>query len=179
VHEPRSRVRYSFQDVLALRTFVYLLARGVPLRRVRRAVRSLRDMGETEHLSSYQLVASGREVTWRRSDDDAVDLTRHPGHQVIAEMADIIKPFSNKRNERVVDLLAPKAGIQVDPDVRGGYPVIEGTRVPYDLVASLSNDGLSPGQISAIYPSVDASAVQGAAEFAQYVEEHRGFSKAA
>jgi uncharacterized protein (DUF433 family) len=179
VHEPRSRVRYSFQDVLALRTFVYLLTRGIPLRRVRRAVRSLRDMGETKHLSSYRLVASGREVTWQQSDDDAVDLTRHPGHRVIAEMADIIRPFSNERNEQIVDLLAPKAGVEVDPNIRGGYPVIQGTRVPYDIVASLCSDGLTPEQISAIYPSVDAAAVPGAAEFAKYVEEHRGIAKAA
>jgi len=49
-------VSYSFRDVVALRTFVYLRSREVPLQRVRKAVRSLRDMGATEHLSSYQLV---------------------------------------------------------------------------------------------------------------------------
>ncbi len=42
---------------MALRTFVYLRSRKVPLQRVRKAVQSLRDMGATEHLSSYQLVA--------------------------------------------------------------------------------------------------------------------------
>ena len=56
LHKPRSRVSYSFRDVVALRTFVYLRSREVPLQRVRKAVRSLRDMGATEHLSSYQLV---------------------------------------------------------------------------------------------------------------------------
>jgi uncharacterized protein (DUF433 family)/DNA-binding transcriptional MerR regulator len=174
VHLPRSRVSYSFRDVLALRTFVYLRANEVSLQRVRKAVRSLREMGETDHLSSYTLVASGRDVVWRLSDDDAVDLTRHPGHQVIAKMIDIVRPFG-----AMVALFAPKPGIQVDPEVRGGYPVMEGTRVPFDLVASLLDDGVSPEDVTAIYPSVDASAVQGAAEFAKYVREHRGLSSAA
>lgn len=179
LYQPRSRVVYSFQDVLALRTFVYLLSREVPLQRVRKAVRSLRNLGATEHLSSYRLVASGRDVTWLRSDDDAVDLTGHPGHQVIAEMADILKSFRNKRRTEVVDFQTPRAGVRVDPDVRGGYPVIEGTRIPYDLVASLSNDGLSAKQITAIYPAVNPSAVKGAADFAQYVAGHRDSSTAA
>jgi len=179
VYEPRSRVAYSFQDLLALRTFVYLLAHGVPLQRVRRAVRSLRAMGETEHLSSYVLVAVGRDVVWRKSEDEAVDLTLHPRHEVIARAIDILQPFSNQRDEVVVDLLIPKPGLRIDPEIRGGYPVIEGTRVPYDLVASLCNDGMSPEEIAAIYPSVDASAVQGAADFATYVAERRRSSTAA
>jgi uncharacterized protein (DUF433 family) len=167
-------VSYSFRDVLALRTFVYLKAHGVSLQRVRKAVRSLREMGETDHLSAYTLVAFGRDIVWRQSDDDAVDLTRHPRHQVIARKIDIVRPF-----DTVVALYTPKPGIQVDRDVRGGYPVMEGTRVPFDLVASLLDDGVSPQDVTAIYPSVDASAVQGAAEFAKYVREHRGLSSAA
>ncbi len=179
VHEPRSRVSYSYQDVVALRTFVYLLAHDVPLQRVRRAVRCLREMGKTEHLSEYTLVASARDVMLWESKDKAVDLTRHPGHEVIAQVIDILRPFKTEQDEVVVDLLAPKPGLRIDPEIRGGYPVIEGTRVPYDLVASLRRDGLSPEEIAEIYPSVDASAVQGAVDFAKYVEEHRGSPMAA
>jgi DNA-binding transcriptional MerR regulator len=87
LHEPRSRVSYSFPDVVALRIFVYLRSGEVPLQRVRKAVQSLRDMGATEHLSSYQLVAVGRDIVWKISDDVAVDLTRRTGQQVIAQMA--------------------------------------------------------------------------------------------
>lgn len=168
-HKPRSRVSYSFRDVVALRTFVYLRAAGVPLQRVRKAVRSLRALGEVQHLSRYKLMAVGRDVAWRVTDDEAVDLTGQPGQHVIAEMIDIIRSFRNERGERVVDLFAPAPGVQVDPDVRGGFPVAEGTRVPYDVVAGLSDDGLSAEQVRAFYPSIDASAVQGAADFARYV----------
>jgi DNA-binding transcriptional MerR regulator len=77
-HVPRTRVSYSFRDVLALRAFVYLRSRDVPLQRVRKAVRSLRELGENEHLSAYTLVSLGRDVLWRSSGDLAVDLTGQP-----------------------------------------------------------------------------------------------------
>lgn len=178
-HQPRSRVSYSFNDVVALRTFVYLRARDVPLQRVRKAVKSLRALGETDHLSNYALVAVGRDVVWRISPDEAIDLTGHPGHHIIAQMIDILAPFQNMQGEDVVDLFRPKPGVRVYPDVRGGYPVIEGTRVPYDLVAGLLHDGLSADDVCAFYPSVEASAAEGAAAFAQYVEQRRGVPSAA
>jgi len=59
-------------------------------------------MGETEHLSAYRLVAVGREVVWKVSDELAVDLTRRPGHQVIAEMVDILAGFRGARGREVV-----------------------------------------------------------------------------
>lgn len=178
-HKPYSRVSYSFHDVVALRTFVYLRAHDVPLQRVRKAVRSLRDLGETAHLSQYQLVAVGRDVVWRVSGDEAVDLTRHPGHQILVQMVDVLRPFCNIRGEEVVDLIRPKPGVLVDPEIRGGYPMIEGTRVPYDVVAGLLADGLSAEDVRGFYPSVSASAAEGATEFALYVERRRDVLRAA
>jgi uncharacterized protein (DUF433 family)/DNA-binding transcriptional MerR regulator len=173
LHRPKARVSYSFQDVVVLRTFVYLRSSNVPLQRVRKAVRSLREMGETEHLSSYQLVAFGRDVAWKVSDEQAVDLTGHPGQQVIAGMADILDTFSARTRREVVPLFHPKPGVSVDPEVRGGYPVIEGTRVPYDVVAALLGDGVAPQDVAAFYPSVTADAARGALAFAHYVDQYR------
>lgn len=164
---------YSFRDVVALRTFVYLRSRKVSLQRVRKAVQSLREMGETEHLSSYQLVAAGRDVVWKISDQLAVDLTRRPGQQVIAEMIDILAAFRGMRDREVVPLYRPKPGVAVDPEIRGGYPVIAGTRVPYDVVASLLEDGVGADDVAAFYPAVSAGAARGALAFARYVEGYR------
>ncbi len=169
-HTPRSRVAYSFRDVVALRTFVYLRSRDVPLQRIRKAVASLRKLGQAEHLSEYSLVAMGKDVAWRISPDEAIDLTHSPGQGVLARMVDIFAPFVNMQSRDVVDLRRPSPGISVDPEVRGGFPVVEGTRVPYDLVASLLDDGLDPSMISDVYPSVSIDAARGAAEFARYVD---------
>jgi uncharacterized protein (DUF433 family) len=169
-HEPRSRVSYSFRDVVALRTFVYLRSRDVPLQRIRKAVASLRKLGHDEHLSEYSLVAMRHDVVWRISGEEAIDLTRSPGQGLLAHMVDIFAPFVNMQNQDVVDLRQPKPGISVDPEIRGGFPVVDGTRVPYDLVASLLDDGLAMAAISDIYPSVSVDAAQGAAAFAHYVD---------
>jgi uncharacterized protein (DUF433 family) len=173
LHEPRSRVSYSFPDVVALRTFVYLRSREVPLQRVRKAVQSLRDMGATEHLSSYQLVAVGRDVVWKVSAEVTVDLTRRPGQQVIAQMVDILAAFRGPHDREVVPLYRPKPGVAVDPEIRGGYPVIAGTRVPYDMVASLLEDGVTAEEVARFYPAVSATAARGALAFARYVEGYR------
>lgn len=173
LHKPRSRVSYSFQDVVALRTFVYLRAQEVPLQRVRKAVHNLRDMGEAKHLSTYRLLADGRDVVWRVSAGMAVDLTRRPGQHVIAEMVDILSAFRGTDGREVLPLYRPKPGVAVDPEVRGGYPVIEGTRVPYDAVASLLEDGLAAEGVSDFYPAVTADAARGALRFARYVDGYR------
>lgn len=173
IHNRGGRVAYSFQDVIALRTFVYLRAQHVPLQRVRKAVHNLRQLGETEHLSSYQLVAVGKDVVWRVSHDVAMDLTLSPGQHVIAEMIDILDSFQGAHERQVVPLRRPKPGIEVDPDIRGGYPVIAGTRVPYDVVSSLVQDGLAPEDVVSYYPSVSPAAARGARDFAEYVDEYR------
>jgi uncharacterized protein (DUF433 family) len=169
-HEPRTRVSYSYRDVVALRTFVYLRSRDVPLQRIRRAVASLRKLGHDEHLSEYSLVAMGQDVLLLISADEAIDLTRSPGQRLIAQMVDIFGPFVNMQAQDVVDLRRPKPGISVDPEVRGGFPVVAGTRVPYDLVSSLLDDGVDVTAISDVYPSVSVTAAQGAADFARYVD---------
>jgi uncharacterized protein (DUF433 family)/DNA-binding transcriptional MerR regulator len=169
-HKPRSRVTYSFRDVVALRTFVYLRSHEVPLQRIRKAVASLRKLGEIEHVSRYSLIAVGRDVVWRAAEDELVELTHRPGQIMLARMADIFGPFVNMQSQDVVALRRPKPGISVDPTVRGGFPVVEGTRVPYDLVASLLDDGLDPAAITEFYPTVSDDAARGAVEFARYVD---------
>lgn len=172
-HSPGARAAYSYQDVVALRTFVYLRANSVPLQRVRKAIANLRELGETSHLSSYRLIAVGKDVAWVTSETSAVDLTRLPGQHVIAAMVDILDAFRGPRDRDIVALHNPKPGVEVDPDVRGGYPVMEGTRVPYDLVASLLDDGVSEADVVNFYPSVLPAAARGAREFARYVDAYR------
>jgi uncharacterized protein (DUF433 family) len=116
---------------------------------------------------------SGKDVVWRISDEVALDLTNNPGNYVIAEMVDILDTFQNASDRTVVPLREPKPGLVVDPEVRGGFPVIEGTRVPYDMVSSLVRDGVAPEDISDYYPSVGPDAAVGARDFAAYVDQYR------
>lgn len=168
------RVLYSFRDLIALRTFVYLREQ-LPLQRIRKAVSTLSELGDGEHLSAYRLYVSGSSIVWAESDDKLVDLVERPGqYQLAATMRDVVKPFRNLQGHEVVDLLRPRQRLEVDPGVRGGYPVVLDTRIPYDIIAGLVADGVPPGDVAYFYPPVDAGAAGDAFDFHRYVESLRG-----
>ncbi|MDP9865706.1 MULTISPECIES: DUF433 domain-containing protein [Streptosporangium] len=163
-------VLYSFRDVVALRTCVKL-RNDASLQKIRQALDTLRDdLKESDHLSSYTLVADGSSI-YLAAPDQAVDLVRKKANVVIHEMVDVLQPFY-RGGRHIPPLLQPRAHVAVDPAIRGGVPVIEGTRVPYDEVAALLRDGVSPEQISDYYPSVTAMAALDAADFADYVDSY-------
>jgi uncharacterized protein (DUF433 family) len=84
-------------------------------------------------------------------------------------MGDVLAPFETRDGRPVPALERPRPRIAVDPGVLGGYPVIAGSRVPFDVVAGLAQDELTPDEIVAIYPSVDPGAVEEATDFAKQV----------
>jgi uncharacterized protein (DUF433 family) len=163
---------YSFRDVIALRTTVYLRKR-ISLQRVRRAIQSLYDLGQGDHLSTYRLLAQGNSVVLVAPDDSpAIDLVNRPGQQVTVVMSDVLRAFVTADDVLVPDLLHPRGALQVDPEVRGGHPVILGTRVPFELIAGLLRDGVAAEAISDYYPSVGAAAAADALDFAEYVDRY-------
>lgn len=161
---------YSFRDVVALRTCGYLRQR-VPLQRIRRALDTLKGWGETRHLSEYRLVAQGATSVVLIRPDDVVDLVDRPGHGVTVVLNDVLRPFQ-VGDLTIPDLERPRAALSIDPEVRSGHPVVAGTRVPYELVAGLIEDGIPPEDIRDFYPSVTATGARDAESFAQYVDSY-------
>jgi uncharacterized protein (DUF433 family) len=163
-------VLYSFRDVVALRTCVKL-RNDASLQKIRRALDTLRDeLRERDHLSEYRLVADGSSI-YLVAPEQVVDLVRRKANIVIHQMVDVLRPFY-RDGRHIPDLLRPRDHVTVDPAVRGGVPVIEGTRVPYDEVAALLRDGVPAERISDYYPSVTATAARDAADFADYVDSY-------
>jgi uncharacterized protein (DUF433 family)/DNA-binding transcriptional MerR regulator len=165
------RVFYSFRDVLALRTFVYLREQQ-SLQSIRLAIENLRDFGNVDHLASYQLVSDEDRIVWV-GDEHMIDLTKQPGHYVAGFMRDVFESFENRQGAKVVNLRNPRKRVSVDPELLGGYPVIAGTRIQFDLVASLVRDGVPPEEVKDFYPSVTAAAAKDAASLAQIVAGYR------
>ncbi|MCM4079536.1 DUF433 domain-containing protein [Paractinoplanes hotanensis] len=165
-------VLYSFRDLIALRTFVYLREER-PLQTIRRALDKLREIGETDHLSRYRLVAQGRRSIALVQDagDGAVDLVEKPGQQLtVIKLGDMLRAFPLGEIE-IPSLAHPRRRISVNPSVRRGYPVVAGTRVAFDLVAGLVRDGVPPEAVKEYYPGVTAAAARDAASFADYVDQ--------
>lgn len=167
------RLMYSFRDVVALRTFVYLRDMH-SLQQVRAAIGTLRDLGNLGHLATYSIGSDGDDIVLL-DEQDVMSLRRRPGHMKIAAvMADVItKPFQNVQGARVVRLDKPRPKLSVDPETLGGYPVIEATRIEYDLVAGLVADGVKPSDVGHFYRGVTAAAALDAARFSDLVERYR------
>jgi uncharacterized protein (DUF433 family) len=165
------RYLYSWADVVALRSIVYLRSEK-SLPKIRRAVATLRRLESDQwtHLASYTLISTPRTILVRTPTGQLLDVEEHPG-TVVTEtlMGDVLEPFETRTGRIVPALRRPRPNITVDPRVLGGYPVLAGTRVPFDAVAALVEDDLQPAEITAIYPSADPEAISDALEFAQQV----------
>ncbi|MET7459547.1 DUF433 domain-containing protein [Nonomuraea sp. NPDC005501] len=163
-------ILYSFRDVVALRTCVKL-RNDASLQKIRRALDTLRaDLGQRAHLSAYRLVADDSTM-YLVEYGQATDLVRRKANVVIHELVNVLQPFY-RDGRHIPDLLRPREHVTVDPAVRGGMPVIEGTRVPYDEVAALLRDGIPAERISEYYPNVTAAAALDAGDFADYVDSY-------
>lgn len=165
------RYLYSWADIVALRSIVYLRSEK-SLPRIRRAVATLRrlEADEWHHLAQYTLISTRKSILVRTPKGDLLDVGERPG-TVLSEvlMRDVLAPFQTGTGQMVPALKRPRPHITVDPRVLGGYPVLAGTRVPYDAVAALANDALAPAEISAIYPSIEHEGIQDAMAFAEQV----------
>jgi uncharacterized protein (DUF433 family) len=165
------RYLYSWADVVALRSIVYL-RQEKSLPRIRRAVATLRTLESEEwiHLSAYRLISTPSSILVRTPAGQLLDLDRQPG-TVLEEvlMQDVLGPFETQDGRQVPALRSPRARIAVNPAVLGGFPTIAGTRVPFDVVAALANDDLEPDEIAEVYPSVDRDAIGDAVSFAEQV----------
>jgi uncharacterized protein (DUF433 family)/DNA-binding transcriptional MerR regulator len=162
---------YSWADVVALRSIVYL-RQEKSLPRIRRAVGELRALEAEEwtHLSAYRLISTDSTIVVQTPTGQLLDLERQPGTVLAAVlMKDVLAPFETSSGRTVPGLKRPRPRIAVDPAVLGGYPVIAGTRVPFDVVAQLSDEDLDANEITAIYPSVDPEAIDDATRFAEQV----------
>ncbi|GAA2842597.1 DUF433 domain-containing protein [Nonomuraea rubra] len=162
------KVLYSYRDVVALRSITYLRQKDVTsLQDIRKSIKNLRAMGKIEHLSEYKLVRSGNTIVLVDG-DEAIDLLRAPGNAMLADLVDIFGEFDGRMG-RVLPFQQPVPGVVVDPEVLSGFPVVKGTRIGYDQVASLMDDDVPAEEISRFFPSVGAEAALAAQQFADYV----------
>ncbi|MFC6157988.1 DUF433 domain-containing protein [Kribbella jiaozuonensis] len=178
----RPRALYSYRDIVVLRMFARL--RGdLSLQKVRKVVAVLDEMHPGTHLSAHKVKAlpGGATAVWVNPDGDYVDVLKHPGQGTLKiVMDDVFNAFTTSDGRHVPNLGKPVTGVRIDPEVRGGYPVIEGTRIPFHIVAGLCADGVPANEIAELYPSVSALDVEGAVELTRLVAgTHKRSSTAA
>lgn len=167
----RQPIAYSFRDVVALRTMVFLRSK-VSLQRIRVAFRSLGEMNLTDHPSRYTLTTDGSSI-FLIDEYGATDLVKKPGQRVLANLEEVFRPFHNFKDEVVVDFVHPRSHLELREGRMGGWPTIVGTRVPYDTVARLQQGGpgvaVPPEEIARFYPMVTKAAAIDALSFDEQV----------
>ncbi|MBT0567823.1 DUF433 domain-containing protein [Williamsia sp. CHRR-6] len=166
---PKRPPLYSFRDLVALRVVAHLRA-STSLQQVRKAFTNLEEFDLTDHPSKYKFaVADGSIAVW--TDEGFMDLVKNPGQYHIVSLADIYRPFRNHRNDEVVDFEHPREMLRGDARRLGGWPTIDGTRVPFDTVAdAMSGDSpINPEDLRHFYPGVTAAAAADALGFAEGV----------
>lgn len=163
--QQRPKALYSFRDVLALRTFVHL-RRDVSLQKIRRAMKALREYDLTDHPSSYKLIADRGSVLLVQDDGDVTDLVQRKGQKLLGTLENVLAPFVNMQGETVVDFRKPRPNLEVREKRMGGWPTISGTRIPYNSIALLLQDGsVEPEEVQDFYPNVSPAAALDAADF--------------
>lgn len=75
--------------------------------------------------------------------------------------------------ERLAQYAAARRFVEIDPEIRGGEPVITGTRVPVYMLADLVRMGTTPEEMREDYPSVSPEALEAAVLYAE-VNRRRG-----
>lgn len=115
------KARYSFRDLVALRVVSSLLEAGLPLSRIRRALRFLIDSGED--IVGLRLVTDGETVWACRDDGQILDALRHGQlalfvaiDRFVVDLESEVRRFDGERREFVdglrddVDPRHPAAG---------------------------------------------------------------------
>lgn len=161
---------YSFRDLVALRTMVFLRAQTSG-QRLARAFGTMDLLALNDHPSRYSLGTDGDTIVVEDPEShQTLDLVRNPGNAVHATFADVFRSFEDFRGRPVVDFQRPSQHLSVDLRTLGGWPTVEHTRVPYDLVAQLVDyDTVQPEDVTDLYPNVSADAARDAVEFSARV----------
>jgi DNA-binding transcriptional MerR regulator len=89
-HGRGSSRRYSFRDLIAVRTACELRKQGVPLQRLRKVVAYLRTVEKLEHpLAGTRLVVAGDDVLLVRGERQLVSVLRAPGQHLLRLVLDL------------------------------------------------------------------------------------------
>lgn len=149
---------FSFLDLRDL-VVIDRLRGQVPTQAIRRAVDWLRTVADVQHIVHAECREWGGEIVWTPTDDSQAKVLASRSGQILLTLDEVWKELSAEVRDGVVIALHPAEHVDIDPDVRGGTPVVAGTRTPTALVAELIDGGLSPEEVVAMYPLLTVEAV--------------------
>ncbi len=169
--QPKRPPIYSYRDVVALRAMVFLRAK-TSAQKLRAAWGKLDMVALADHPSDFSFGTDGKVIFVRRPDGVVMDLTHKTGHLVTEyTFEELFEEFNNFRGETVVNFERPAKSLTVHPRTLGGWPVVAGTRVPFDTIAQLvDEESVFVEDIPEMFPRVSIAAARDAIAFSRALE---------
>jgi uncharacterized protein (DUF433 family) len=162
---------YSYRDVVALRAMVFLRAK-TSSQKLTKAWANLDtiDMVEVaDHPSEFKFGSDGSKIFVLAASGDVLDLTFKPGHRLTEfTFEELFEEFENFRGERVINFERPASSLSVHPRTLGGWPVVAGTRVPFDAIAQLvDGESVLLADVPDLFPRVTVEQARDAIAFSE------------
>lgn len=170
--QSRRRPRlYSFSDLRDLCVAEQLRRKGARVRAIRAALGYVRQADQIEHLTEAGFgVTNGGELVYRATDSTAVRPDRK-GQVFWVDLRQAMDQLGAKHG--TLEVLRPHERVEIDPGVRGGTPVVAGTRIPTRLVADLADEA-SVDQVLRDYPSLRVADVKAAVAYETGLGQPKG-----
>jgi uncharacterized protein (DUF433 family) len=163
-HIPGARATVPFVGLAEAHTLLAFKAAGVPVQRIRPAIRWLEEhLGLVQALASERLMTDGADVLYdfAASTDDPEAREAIDGLVVVRSGQQVFRPVVRDHLSRVeyrdgwiAVIHLPRYGkvdVAVDPRINGGRPTVHRRGVPIDAVLGRLRGGEPPDEVAADY----------------------------
>ncbi len=160
---------YSFQDLRDLVVCRKLKERSATVRAIRKALGYVRSVDDVWHLAEagFGVTDDGDLIYQPRQEDGVAVRPDLYGQRVFwVPLKEALDELGARPN---TTQLVPRKGVVIDPRIKGGAPVVRGTRIPTRLIAEIAADGTSVDSIIALYPILKPEDIRAALD---YENEH-------
>jgi uncharacterized protein (DUF433 family) len=140
-------------------------------------ISSSRDLNTKEHLEQWLTEQPNvQRVFFLSVDKDAWGQLRAYFDHMIERLKDPVQvapisvdaaPVWEGLTERLAEATAAQLAVVSDPDIRGGEPIVRGTRIPVHLLQDLVAQGATHQELLSDYPSLDERRLESALLYAR------------
>jgi uncharacterized protein (DUF433 family) len=156
---------YSFADLRDLVVCRQLKEQGAHVQAIRRALDHVREVEHAERLShaNFAVTYSGAIVY---EEDGLIQADRRGQRVFWVRLKEAYEELGGTLRAAEVREFRPRDRVTINPEVRGGAPVVAGTRIPTRLISELvREEGLEPQQVIELYPSLSHEDIKDALAF--------------